>query len=139
MTTNADVSPDVLARIAREYLDVRDEANDLKRRRDALRKQLLPLLEDAGGQYTDEIAGVRLVIERQVRWDYDATKLHECVKASVLAAEFAECLETTVKKDVVQGWIDCGLIRGASVAPAKVGTKVIPQITVQEVGQQHGR
>lgn len=134
MTTETGAGPDVLARIAREYLDVRDAANDLTRRRDALRKQLLPLLEDAGGQYTDEIAGVRLVVERQVRWDYDATTLHECVKAQVLAAEFADCLETTVKKDVVQGWIDRGLVRGADVTAAKVGSKVIPQIQVEPIG-----
>jgi len=130
--------PEVLPRIAAEYLEIRTAENLLKRRRDAVRKQLLPLLEDAGGSYIDEEAGQRIYISQQMRWEWDAEKLKTLLDEHLItASEFADCLVTSVDKEVVKGWVDKGAItdRQLARANAKVGTKVVQQIEVEPVGQ----
>ena len=134
--------PQVLPRIAAEYLEIRAQENALKRHRDAVRKQLLPLLEDAGGQYIDEDSGQRIYISQQVRWEYDSAALHKLLEEHLItASEFADCLVTSVDKAVVQGWVDKGAItdRQLTRVNAKVGTKVVQQIEVEAVGEKRGR
>lgn len=128
------MAPRDLAALAVAYLQYRDASNESKKGRDRLRDQLLPLLEDAGGSYIDEVAGVRLVIEEEPRWDYDPTILHECVKPKILDKEFADCLKTVVDKSVVRDWIDRGMIRERDVTPAKKVTQVISKLQVEKLG-----
>jgi len=131
--------PQVLPRIAAEYLEIRAAENALKRRRDAVRKQLLPLLEDAGGSYIDEDTGQRIYITQQMRWEWDAGALKTGLldEHLITEGEFADCLVTSVNKDVVKGWVDKGAItdRQLARANAKVGTKVVQQIEVEAVGE----
>lgn len=131
------MGPQVLPRLAREYLELRDQCNDLDKRRESVRKQLMDLLEGNGGEYIDEVAGQRLYIDTQPRWEYNATLLHKLVEEHLLTdTEFAGCLRTVVDKDVVQGWLDRGLVtdRQVNMMNAKEGTKIVRSVKTAPIG-----
>ena len=128
---------EVLPRLIRELREVRDEQNALKKRADQLRKHVEGMLEDAGGEFIDEVSGLRAWIEKQLRYDYDPTRLHRLVADGLLTeSEFADCLETVVKKPVIAEWIGKGLIteRQLNNAGAKVGTSITRIVQIRPMG-----
>jgi len=130
---------EVLPRLVTEYLDIRDQDNALKSRRESLRKQLVPLLEDMGGEYIDEVAGVRLYLDKTPRWQYDKERLYTLVTEGVmLQSEFDDCIETVVLKERVDALLEMGKItdRQLTRAGAKVPTKIVTTLQVKEIGRR---
>lgn len=129
----------VLPRLIRELREVRDEQNGLKRRADQLREHVESLLEAEGGEYVDEVSGLRAWIEKVPRWDFDARALHKLVEDGLITeTEFADCLETVVRKPVVSEWLGKGLItdRQLNTANAKVGTGVVRTVQIKPMGRR---
>jgi len=128
---------EVLPKLIRELREVRDQANDLKKRGDKLRELVEGMLEDVGGEYIDEVSGLRAWIEKQPRYEYDPTRLHELVKEHHLTeTEFADCLKTTVDKAVVSEWLGKGILtdRQLNQVGAKVGTSIVRTVQIKPMG-----
>src|SRR5947208_4756262 len=127
---------EVLPRLIRELREMRDQQNALKRRADQLREHVEGMLEDAGGEFIDEVSGLRAWLERTPRWDFDPTKLHNLVADGLITEkEFADCLVTIVDKKVVNDWLGQGLLtdRQLNRANAKVGTKIVTTVQLKRL------
>jgi hypothetical protein len=127
---------EVLPKLIRELREVRDQANDLKTRGDRLRDLVRGLLEDAGGEYVDEVSGLRAWIEVQPRYEFDPTRMHKLVEEHLLTeSEFAECLKTTVDKAVVSEWLGKGILtdRQLNRVGAKVGTAIVRTVQIKSI------
>jgi len=128
---------EVLPKLIRELREVRDQANELKKRGDKLRELVEGMLEDNGGEYVDEVSGLRAWIEKQSRYEYDPTRLHKLVEEHHLTeSEFADCLKTTVDKAVISEWLGKGILtdRQLNQVGAKVGTAIVRTVQIKPLG-----
>ena len=127
------VGPEVLPAMIREMAELRERMNADERRAKKLRDLILPLLDDAGGEFIDETAELRAYLVKEPRWSYDASALHALVPDHLTAAEFSECLKTSVDKTVVEEWVRKGLItdRQLTRVNAKVGTSIVEKLMIE--------
>lgn len=134
--------PGLLRRLVAEYLRLRDRHNALTRRRGELSKELLPLLEAAGGSYTATRKALEVYVDESDRFDYDAQALHGLVDLGLVTEdEFARALETVVVKAVLEGWVKRGLVTELDIARTggQVVREVVRQIRVRKLQEAKGK
>jgi hypothetical protein len=130
-----------IGRVASESLEARREAVDARKRVEEVRARLVPLLERTNGFWTDRARNQRIAIEEQPRWEYDPSALHRLVDGGLLAEErFAECLRTTVDKNVVSLWIERGAVSAEQVDSmgARTVTRVLRMVRVRPLNGAAG-
>lgn len=125
----------VLPRLADEYLALRDEIGPMDARRKRLRDMILPLLEGAGGSFTDEARGVRLVLKRAPRgFSYDPSALYKLVQDGKLhQREFDNLLVTSIDAKKLEVLLKKGLITDRDIqrAGAKVPSRIEERLEVE--------
>jgi ribosomal protein L19E len=131
--TTAQTKP--IDALVRELKETREQISALKKQEEKARELLLPLLDVMGGTYTDEVSGLTASIERSPRYEWDAQKLFKLKTDGLITGnEYADLLETIVKKDAVQALVDSGKITDRQLAGvgAKRVTKLVETVTVKE-------
>lgn len=126
---------DIVPALMRSLKEIREEKAKLAKREEKVRATLLPLLEAEGGKYTDEVSGLTARVIDQPRWEYDAQALLRLVTEGLLKGdEYADAIVSSVDKDVVQSWVDRGLIQQRHLAQcdARRQTKAVTIIEITE-------
>lgn len=131
MTVEPDALDNDLVEDIRMLKETREQIAAMKKAEEGLREKILETLDRRQSvTFKDEVSGLRVTINKQSRYEWDAEALRQT--GELRDSEIGDLMDTVISKKRMQVLIDNGTVTERRVLPAKRITKTYEVLSLTE-------